>query len=85
MLHAFLNDVGQSCEDMFVRCHFEGRDRDCSSLFEPIITDEGQCCAFNVMPEAVMFRNNVVMVFHGVSGIYLCTWLLWIALHFYIA
>ena len=44
------------------RCHFEGHDRNCSDMFIPVITDEGQCCAFNIMPEAVMFNNAVVMV-----------------------
>ncbi len=32
----------------------------CSDLFTPTITDEGMCCSFNIMPEGVMFRTNVV-------------------------
>ena len=26
------------------------------------ITDEGLCCSFNTMPEAVMFKNEAVKV-----------------------
>ncbi len=61
-LHDFLSDVGQSCSEMMLRCHFEGRDRDCGQIFDEVITDEGQCCSFNIMPEELMFRNEVVMV-----------------------
>ncbi len=62
LLHTYLSDVGQQCSEMLVRCHFEGHDRACADLFEETVTDEGQCCAFNLMPEAVMFRNKVTMV-----------------------
>ena len=41
-----------------VQCHFEGVERDCQEIFIPVITDDGQCCGFNVMPEHVMFRNK---------------------------
>ena len=34
----------------------------CSELFIATITDEGQCCSFNIMPEAVMFKNAAVHV-----------------------
>ncbi len=34
----------------------------CSEIFAPVITDEGQCCTFNTMPEAVMFKNAAVHV-----------------------
>ena len=43
---------------MLVQCHFEGSDRDCSEIFTPVITDDGQCCGFNIMPEFVMFRDR---------------------------
>ena len=43
---------------MLIQCHFEGNARDCSEIFIPVITDDGQCCGFNVMPEHVMFRNS---------------------------
>ena len=41
-----------------VQCHFEGSERDCKEIFIPVITDDGQCCGFNVMPEHVMFRDR---------------------------
>ena len=43
---------------MIVQCHFEGEERDCQEIFNPVITDDGQCCGFNVMPEHLMFRNK---------------------------
>ena len=43
---------------MIVQCHFEGEERDCQEIFKPVITDDGLCCGFNVMPEHVMFRNK---------------------------
>jgi hypothetical protein len=43
---------------MIVQYHFEGAERDCKEIFIPVITDDGQCCGFNVMPEHLMFRNN---------------------------
>eukprot|EP00095_Tigriopus_kingsejongensis_P004645 snap_masked-scaffold29_size597861-processed-gene-1.10 protein:Tk04645 transcript:snap_masked-scaffold29_size597861-processed-gene-1.10-mRNA-1 annotation:"pickpocket protein 28 isoform x1" len=58
-LHHFLNELGQPCSDMLIRCRFEGLERNCTDIFVPVITDEGQCCSFNVMPESVMFRNEV--------------------------
>ena len=84
LLHHYLADLGTPCEDMMLRCHFEGRSDvmqkksiifcvvsiffsisrffNCSEIFIPTITDEGQCCSFNIMPESVMFQNAVVMV-----------------------
>ena len=50
--------MSHSCEEMIVQCHFEGVERDCKEIFIPVITDDGQCCGFNVMPEHVMFRNK---------------------------
>ena len=42
---------------MFLRCSFEGKAFNCSELFKPIVTDEGQCCTFNTQPPTVMFKN----------------------------
>ena len=58
-VHDFLDSVSHSCEEMIVQCHFEGAERDCKEIFIPVITDDGQCCGFNVMPEHLMFRNKV--------------------------
>ena len=57
-VHHFLDSVSHSCEEMLVQCHFEGSERDCKEIFIPVITDDGQCCGFNVMPEHVMFRDR---------------------------
>ncbi len=57
MLHHYLGDLGTPCHEMLLRCHFEGRFFNCSDIFIPTITDEGQCCSFNIMPESVMFRS----------------------------
>ena len=54
--------VSRLRDSSFNRCHFEGHERNCSDMFIPTITDEGECCSFNIMPEAVMFKNDVVMV-----------------------
>ena len=59
-VHHFLDSVSHSCEEMLVQCYFEGSERDCKEIFTPVITDDGQCCGFNVMPENVMFRNSRV-------------------------
>ncbi len=61
-LHEYLADLGVSCADMLLRCHFEGHTFNCTELFQPIITDEGLCCTFNTMPESIMFRRGVGMV-----------------------
>ena len=69
-LHHYLNDLGMTCDQMVLRCNFEGNVRDCREIFTPTITDEGQCCSFNIMPEPLMFRTQVVKV--GTSS---CTYL----------
>jgi len=58
-VHHMLNEVAHPCDDMLVQCHFEGEERDCTEIFIPVITDDGQCCSFNVMPENVMLREKV--------------------------
>ena len=57
-VHFMLDSVSHSCTEMIVQCKFGGFERDCMEIFSPIITDDGQCCSFNVMPEHVMFRNK---------------------------
>lgn len=39
--------VQYSCDEMFVRCHFEGKPINCSVLFTPTISQYGHCCTFN--------------------------------------
>lgn len=59
-LHRYLKELGQSCDDLLLRCHFEGHDYNCSTIFTATITDEGQCCSFNIMPEYIMLRDPYV-------------------------
>ena len=61
-LHYYLHDLSHHCDEMFLRCFFEGHERNCSEIFISTVTDEGECCAFNLMPEAVMFKNDEVGV-----------------------
>lgn len=62
MLHHFMEDLSHRCSDMILKCDFEGHERNCSDIFVPMITDEGQCCSFNIMPEALMFKNDITKV-----------------------
>lgn len=39
--------VQGSCDDMFVRCRFEGKLINCSILFRPVTSQYGLCCTFN--------------------------------------
>ena len=57
-----MEKLSHSCGDNLVHCLYGGHKRDCSDLFSTVITDEGQCCAFNVMPDFLMLRNDVVGV-----------------------
>ncbi|XP_059083484.1 pickpocket protein 28-like [Tigriopus californicus] len=57
MLQHYMNNLGQDCSQMLLRCEFKGISRNCSELFIPVITDEGRCCSFNIMPESIMFKD----------------------------
>ena len=61
-LHHYLNHFSHACSSLLKRCRFHDVERNCSEIFIPTITDEGQCCSFNIMPERVMFRNEVTQV-----------------------
>ena len=43
----------------FFRCHYGGHERKCNELFEAVITDEGHCCSFNLMPEYIIYKEEV--------------------------
>ncbi|KAI8037605.1 hypothetical protein M5D96_009766 [Drosophila gunungcola] len=51
----FVLNHSQSCERMLLFCKFSAMERNCSHLFQPILTDEGLCC------ELVYFHNPVEM------------------------
>ena len=54
--------ISQPCNELLVTCIFLGKKVNCSDLFYPVITDEGQCCAFNIMPEEIMLRPEITQV-----------------------
>ena len=54
----FMKDLTPSCENLLKRCTFQGHEVNCTDIFIPIITDEGQCCSFNIMPESIMLKNS---------------------------
>lgn len=39
--------VQSTCNDMLVRCRFEGKFINCSTLFKPVTSQYGLCCTFN--------------------------------------
>ena len=49
--------ISQPCDELLVTCIFLGEKVNCTDIFYPVITDEGQCCTFNTQPPAVMFKN----------------------------
>jgi hypothetical protein len=47
---------------LLVHCSFHGHTRNCSKIFAAVMTDEGECCAFNVMPEFLMYKPETIEV-----------------------
>lgn len=37
------------CNDMIVKCRFDGQNIDCARLFERSYTWQGYCCSFNII------------------------------------
>ena len=54
--------ISQPCEELLVTCHFLGDAVNCTDLFSSVITDEGACCAFNIMPDEIMMRADAAQV-----------------------
>lgn len=42
-----MNLIQTSCDELFVKCQFEGEFVNCSDLFKPVTSQYGLCCAFN--------------------------------------
>ena len=61
IIEKYLKELSQSCEDMILSCKFEGHERNCSQIFQPLVTNEGQCCSFNVMPGSIMYKHMEVI------------------------
>ncbi|EDV55604.1 pickpocket protein 28 [Drosophila erecta] len=52
----FLSNHSQSCERMLLFCRFSAVERNCSQLFQQILTDEGLCCVFNFQPPEYLYK-----------------------------
>lgn len=39
------------CNDMIVKCRYDGQIIDCARLFERSYTWQGYCCSFNIVSE----------------------------------
>ncbi|XP_073828620.1 pickpocket protein 28-like [Musca autumnalis] len=48
-LNQFISNISQPCEKMLISCRFGGINYNCQRIFHPIVTDEGLCCAFNMV------------------------------------
>ena len=46
----------------------QGVERNCDDLFKPVITDDGQCCAFNIMPESIMYKWVIQRLFIKINN-----------------
>ncbi|XP_055316922.1 sodium channel protein Nach-like [Sitodiplosis mosellana] len=47
LIQNVMDMVQTSCDDVFVRCRFEGKPINCSDLFQPSTSQYGLCCIFN--------------------------------------
>ncbi|XP_059611780.1 sodium channel protein Nach-like [Phlebotomus argentipes] len=62
--------VQQSCSSLLVRCRWEGKIVNCSSIFSPLPTFRGFCCSFNALASlgiAVAQRTNHFGIGSGLS------------------
>jgi len=56
--------ISPNCSDMAIHCTWEGKEENCSELFETEATDNGYCCSFNsIIPS----RNSTDNVTHHKS------------------
>ncbi|XP_059489263.1 pickpocket protein 28-like [Neocloeon triangulifer] len=52
----FMKQVTPSCRDMLKYCRWDSVVENCESLFQEVTSDDGLCCAFNTLPEALIRR-----------------------------
>ncbi|XP_075157998.1 pickpocket protein 28-like [Haematobia irritans] len=62
-LNQFISDISQPCENMLVSCRFGGIDYNCKRIFHAIITDEGMCCAFNMVHPKFLYTDGTQSLF----------------------
>lgn len=56
-----MNMIQMSCDELFVKCQFEGKFVECSNLFQPVTSQYGLCCAFNTNGQ----NKYVIFLFSG--------------------
>ncbi|XP_017026962.1 pickpocket protein 28 [Drosophila kikkawai] len=52
----FVANHSQACERMLLFCRFSAVERNCSHLFQQVLTDEGLCCVFNFQPPEYLYK-----------------------------
>ncbi|KAH8291565.1 hypothetical protein KR018_000846 [Drosophila ironensis] len=63
----FILNISQPCQSMVIGCRFGAEDYECARLFNPIVTDEGLCCVFNMLQPRFMYRKSVPLSHRNVS------------------
>ncbi|KAK4881565.1 hypothetical protein RN001_004884 [Aquatica leii] len=54
----FLIKINYSCSDILKFCMWKSVEFDCDEWFNPIFTDIGMCCAFNLMPSNIIYKSK---------------------------
>ncbi|KAH8376217.1 hypothetical protein KR200_002616 [Drosophila serrata] len=52
----FVANHSQICERMLLFCRFSAIERNCSHLFQQVLTDEGLCCVFNFQAPEFLYK-----------------------------
>ena len=55
-----LKEISYSVDDTMLFCKFRNSLRDCTSLFNEIITDRGVCYSFNMLNYKKLFNENIL-------------------------
>uniref|UniRef100_W8BES3 Sodium channel protein Nach n=1 Tax=Ceratitis capitata TaxID=7213 RepID=W8BES3_CERCA len=50
--------ISQTCSEMLISCKYGGVKYKCTEIFQPVITNSGSCCAFNMVHGKFLFRRN---------------------------
>ncbi|KAF4532508.1 hypothetical protein B566_EDAN007623, partial [Ephemera danica] len=54
----FMKEVTPSCKDILKYCRWDSVVSKCENLFQEVTTDDGICCAFNSLSEALVRRDR---------------------------
>ncbi|XP_018572880.1 pickpocket protein 28-like [Anoplophora glabripennis] len=57
----YLMSVAPQFDDVFHSCRWTLQNKSCSSLFYPILTEEGLCFTFNMLDRSQLLRNKVYL------------------------